>query len=242
MNLINIQKTTINDEMVNSVDARGLHRFLESQQEFATWIKAKVLHNPYFEENQDYVLLDKNVTQTGSGGHNRKDYALTMDTAKKVAMASNTPRGNQARDYFLQCERKVKSLSMIPDFNNPAIAARAWADQIEAKQALQLEMEEQAPMVEFAKAVQISDRNITMNDMAKLDGRMGRNTLMDIMRDEGILMVSNLPYQRFLNSGYFEICESVVQRSRGNQINLSTQVTPKGQAWMIKKINEWTEA
>jgi len=103
-------------EDVNSVDARTLHEALESKQEFAHWIKAKVLENPFFQENQDYALLDNPIKQTRNtrrGGHNKKDYALTWDTAKKVAMAEQTSRGEDVRNYFLDCEKQRNELLKI---------------------------------------------------------------------------------------------------------------------------------
>lgn len=106
--LVAIKKTVIGTEEVNSVDARELHSFLESKQEFAHWIKAKVLENAFFQENQDFILLVNSNKQVSHGGHNKKDYALTLDTAKKVAMAEQTARGNDVRDYFLACEKKLK--------------------------------------------------------------------------------------------------------------------------------------
>jgi hypothetical protein len=42
------RKAQIGDKEINSVDARTLHQALESQQQFADWIKAKVLNNPFF--------------------------------------------------------------------------------------------------------------------------------------------------------------------------------------------------
>jgi len=84
--LIKIGKQTIGSEEVNAVNARELYEFLESKRDFSNWIHAKVINNPFFEENQDFILLNNSVEQTcntGRGGHNRKDYALTIDTAKK---------------------------------------------------------------------------------------------------------------------------------------------------------------
>jgi|GEM_PF-2056112 len=114
-NQVKIKSATIGEESVNSVDARELHSFLGSKQEFANWVKLKVIENPFFQENQDFILLDNSVKQTGRGGHNRKDYALTQDTAKKVSMAEQTARGNEARDYFLLMEKQAKSLPIPSD-------------------------------------------------------------------------------------------------------------------------------
>jgi len=61
-----------------------LHKFLESKQKFADWVTSKVINNPFFEKNQDFILLHNVTKQDSHGGHNRKDYALTIDTAKKL--------------------------------------------------------------------------------------------------------------------------------------------------------------
>jgi len=106
--LIKVKESSIGGEQVNSIDARQLHEFLGSRKDFSNWVKAKVVNNVFFTEGQDYILLTRSGEQTGSGGHNRKDYALTMDTAKKVSMAEQTEAGNKARDYFLECEKVAK--------------------------------------------------------------------------------------------------------------------------------------
>ena len=53
-------------------------------------------------------MLDKIVQQNGSGGHNKKDYAIKLDAAKKIAMSEQTTQGEKVRDYFLGCEKKAK--------------------------------------------------------------------------------------------------------------------------------------
>lgn len=109
--LIKVKESSIDGEQVNSVDARQLHEFLGSKKQFADWVKVKVIENAFFSEGQDYVLLHRSVKQNGSGGHNRKDYALTIDTAKKVSMSEQTEAGNKARDYFLECEKVAKGIT-----------------------------------------------------------------------------------------------------------------------------------
>lgn len=109
--LVVIKKQVIGENEVNAVDARELHLYLESKQKFADWIDAKVVNNPFFVKNEDWVVfrnIMKNTDDT-NGGRPRKDYALTLDTAKKVAMAEQTAKGNEVRDYFLMCEKKLKT-------------------------------------------------------------------------------------------------------------------------------------
>ena len=67
-NLANLlQPQTINNEPVETVSARELHAFLESKQQFTTWIKNRT--NEYdFVENQDFICVSqKNETQRTDG-------------------------------------------------------------------------------------------------------------------------------------------------------------------------------
>ena len=73
-------------------------------------------------------------------------------------------------------------------------------------------IESQRDKVDFADTVSTNeDDSIDMGTMAKLlakDGiKIGRNRLFEILRTLNILMDDNLPYQRFINSGYFEVVE-----------------------------------
>ena len=81
--LLQISTTTIGIENVNSVNAREIHGYLEVKTKFTTWIQ-RAIEKYDFEENLDFVLLNKNVKQKlGSGGHNQVDYIVTLDMAKE---------------------------------------------------------------------------------------------------------------------------------------------------------------
>lgn len=89
-----------------AVSARDLHSFLESKQDFSTWIKNRI--DKYdLVENVDYVLLHNFVEQV-SGTKHRIEYALTVDAAKELSMVEGNEKGKQARRYFIECERKLK--------------------------------------------------------------------------------------------------------------------------------------
>lgn len=138
----------------------------------------------------------------------------------------------------------------LPDFTNPAEAARAYADQWEKTEQLRIENARQSvkiladkPMVEFAKAVEGTNKTISIGTMAKLSGLMGRNTLFNRLRENKILIPfgreRNRPYQRHIDNGYFEVSETIVKRTNGDQITFTTSVTGKGQVWLMEKIKEW---
>ena len=74
------------DNPDHPVNARKLHGFLESKQQFADWIKNCINEYGFF-ENQDYILVSKNYEIKGRGGDRRSiDYFLTLDMAKELSM------------------------------------------------------------------------------------------------------------------------------------------------------------
>lgn len=93
-----------------AVSARDLHAFLESKQEFANWIKNRIEKYDLV-ENEDYVLLDNFIKQTGRGGHNRIEYVLTIDAAKELSMVEGNEKGKMARRYFIACEKELQNKS-----------------------------------------------------------------------------------------------------------------------------------
>ena len=103
--LIKLQPQTINGNAVETVSARELHSFLESKQDFSTWIKNRI-EKYEFVENVDYTLLHKKMEQV-SGAKHLIEYCITLGMAKELAMVENNDKGSQARKYFIECERKL---------------------------------------------------------------------------------------------------------------------------------------
>lgn len=97
-----------------AVNARELHAFLGSKQEFANWIKSRI-EKYGFVENQDYSSFD-NIVKRENGATVRKEYALSLDMAKELSMVENNENGKMARKYFIECEKVVtKQTSLLED-------------------------------------------------------------------------------------------------------------------------------
>ncbi|PKG90914.1 hypothetical protein CXF92_18530 [Pseudomonas sp. Choline-3u-10] len=86
-------------------DGRELHAFLKNGKQFADWIKHRVSHYG-FEENQDFSIASPK-SEAKRGGHNRTDYHLTLDMAKELSMVENNEQGRKARRYFIDCEKRT---------------------------------------------------------------------------------------------------------------------------------------
>lgn len=106
--LIPVFNGTIANETTLLVNARDLHTFLEAGKRFASWITERIAEYG-FVENQDYILVSQNREIKGRGGDRRsKDYHLTLDTAKELAMVERNEKGRQIRRYFIECERQLR--------------------------------------------------------------------------------------------------------------------------------------
>ena len=96
----------IGDDEVNTVDARELHIFIESKQDFSTWIKGRI--KTYgFAEGIDFIKFHSFVE---SYSKPRTEYHLTIDMAKQLAMVERNKKGKEARLYFIACEKKLREI------------------------------------------------------------------------------------------------------------------------------------
>lgn len=98
------------------------------------------------------------------------------------------------------------------------------------------------PLVEFANQVSNTENLIDMNAMAKLaieeNIPIGRNRLFRWLRENEILMSGNLPYQKYIERGYFAVKESVFETGSMTKTYQQTYVTGKGQAYIISRLKK----
>lgn len=97
-----------------AVNARELHAFLGSKQEFANWIKNRIRKYGLI-ENEDFVISSFDLTNLSNqkrGGDKRSiEYILSLGCAKELAMIENNTKGREARKYFIACEEKLREVS-----------------------------------------------------------------------------------------------------------------------------------
>lgn len=87
------------------VDARFLHQFLKSKQEFANWIKSRIEDYGFVEGRDFLTSLSKST-----GGRRAIDYTISIDMAKELAMLERNEKGRQARTYFINAEKELRQL------------------------------------------------------------------------------------------------------------------------------------
>lgn len=232
-----IMKVSLNENQEPVVSARQLHKALGVKKRFSSWFEQ---NSKLFEEGYDFTGVPGGTPVEGGNGNIQylDDYVLTLDMAKHLAMISKTSKGYEVREYFIQVEK---------NFNSPEkIMARALLLADKKVHKLEAQIEADKPKVMFANAVSASKTSILVGDYAKflrqngLD--YGQNRLFAWMRENGYLISRkggswNMPTQRSMELGLFEIKETVVQHSDGHvTVNKTPKVTGKGQLYFSEKL------
>ena len=120
-NNMELIKVTTTENGSQVVSARELHKFLESKQDFSTWIKARIDKYGFVSE------VDFTLHKFMEGKVWKHEYILTLDTAKELAMVEGNEKGKQARRYFIECEKKLREVVTKPMTALELIAAQAQA-------------------------------------------------------------------------------------------------------------------
>ena len=147
-------------------------------------------------------------------------------------------------DEVLPSIRKTGMYATDELLDNPDLLIAA-ATKLKEEREGRLEAEKRVkllePKAQFYDDVAGSKDAIEMGHVAKVLGikRMGRNRLFSLLRDKKILDKNNIPYQQFVDSGYFRILEQKYTVPSGEtKINIKTMVFQKGIDFIGRKIRE----
>jgi phage antirepressor YoqD-like protein len=151
-------------------------------------------------------------------------------------MLSKTPKGEVARNYFIEVEKRFKEITSRPLElpQNFADACRMLAETWEHEQILKAQVQELAPKAEAFDLFLDGQGYYKVNTAAKMLST-GSKRLYKFLRDLGALMDNNKPYQKYVDNGYFVVKAGVA----GNGYNYSTTlVSPKGMDFIIKQMKK----
>ncbi|MDV3706672.1 hypothetical protein CMU55_19405 [Elizabethkingia anophelis] len=220
----------------SAVSARELHKFLEISERFSNWFERMLQYG--FTENVDYQgceVFNTLANQTLT------DYALTIDCAKEISMLQRSEKGKQARKYFIECEKKLKT----GGFTLPQTFAEALklaANQAERIELQSIELRKQAPKVEYFNEVLQSESVYNTNQIAKELG-MSAITLNRKLSDMKIQYKQSgtwLLYHVYQNKGFTKTKTHTYTDTEGKtQTSMQTVWTEKGRAFIhhsIKKL------
>lgn len=219
-----------------AISARELHEFLEVGADYRHWFPRMCEYG--FTEGEDFnpVKIDR-VQQEGGRMVSRtvEDAALSIDMAKEICMLQRNEKGKVARQYFLAVER---------EWNSPEkVMARALHIADQRIKSLEEAAELNKPKILFAESVAASKTSILVGELAKLLKQngvdIGQNRLFDYLRRKGYLIRRkgtdyNMPTQRAMEMGLFEIKETSIAHADGHtSVSKTPKVTGKGQQYFV---------
>lgn len=220
------------------VDGRELHERLKIETPYHKWFPRMCEYG--FEEGTDYNT-DKNVRVQMEGSREVSrtvvNNNLTIAMAKEICMLQRTEQGRTVRKYLIAVEEAWNSPEKV--MARALQIAQHTIDHFKDEVKLLSEKNaEMLPKAEFYDAVVESPDSVDMAVAAKtLNMGVGRNTMFKILRDEGILQKDNIPYQTYVDRGYFRCIESKFSMPDGTQrINIKTVVQQKGLDFIRKTI------
>ena len=229
-----------------TVSARDLHSGLAINTRFNDWFSRMTEYG--FESGKDFYSKMSKTSETG--GRPAVDYQISVDMAKQICMIQRSEKGKQYRQYFIDLEKAWNTPEQVMA-RALKLADRTIDTLKEENKKLIEDNERMKPKVIFADAVRASSSSILIGDLAKLLRQNGVETgqqrLFSRLRDEGYLMKTgssrNMPKQKYVEMGLFQIKETVISNPDGSvRMTKTTKVTGKGQQYFLNKYLKNKEA
>lgn len=229
--LITINNLNINNERIQTVNARELHSYLESKQDFSTWIKKRI--NDYgFLENTDFIRFHKKMEANNA---TLIDYFISIDMAKELSMVERNDKGKKARQYFIECEKQSKN-NPITALNDPSIMRSILLTYTEKVLFLEEKLAEMKPTIAaFDRIATKTEGSMCVTDTAKHLQVQPKKFFQELHAMGWIYKRTGshhwLGYQDKVKQGLLEHKVTTVSRSDGSEkIVEQVLVTPKGLA------------
>lgn len=208
------------------VTSRELYEFLQLEPgNYARWCKSNIVDNQFAEENIDWGILFTNEEYSGRG-QKATEYWLMITFAKKLCMLSKSERGEQARNYFIEVERRLQEIIEQKIPQSFAEALRLAADQAEQIERQTKELAAAAPKVEFYDTVTQSATQFDMQDVAGILNvkGLGRTNLFRFLVEQKVLIDTSTPYRVHIEAGRFKIVESSWTNPKTEEVFVTKKV------------------
>ncbi|MCT1450615.1 antA/AntB antirepressor family protein [Corynebacterium sp. p3-SID1194] len=161
-------------EGVQAVMGRDLHTFLEVRTPYDKWMPRMLEYG--FVAGQDFSTKMSETSHLG--GRPRTDHIVTLDMAKEIAMIQRTDRGKQARQYFIEVEKRARQVEeLTPEqlMAKALLQAESTMKDLEVRAVTaEASLEAAAPALEYhEKFVAEDDDLTTIDDFARVYGTTG---------------------------------------------------------------------
>lgn len=208
-------------------------------------------------EQTPNVASDIFISQYNDRGRMLEEYLLTKDgftlymfniqgynDFKMAYINKFNEMEKQLKENQLQLTKKQElQLKLFSNDSIEVVNAHKMLVKMEVEEAtkpLIETIETNKPLVDFAETIASNVDSIEIGLFAKLlkdeNINMGRNKLFEYLRDNGYLMKSNTPYQKYIDNKYFEVIEYSYKTPYGDKLATKTLITGKGQIKLLEKL------
>jgi anti-repressor protein len=204
-------------------------------------------HRPDFD---DFGLVRFETRPRPAGQHGGGETRVALLNEQQATLLMTYQRNSEQVRQFKKALVKA-FFDMARQLATPQVpqtlpdALRAYAAEVEHRQALEAKAAADAPKVLFADSVATSDSTILVGELSKIlrgNGvEIGGTRLFARLREDGYLIKRegsdwNMPTQKSMELGLFRIKESAVTHSDGHvTVNKTPKVTGKGQAYFVNR-------
>lgn len=217
-----------NDNGEILVSGRELHEFLEVKTAYKDWFPRMCEYG--FSEETDFC----SILSESTGGRPSTDHVLKLDMAKELAMIQRTPKGKEARQYFLKVEKAWNSPEMITKRAMEILDRQVKSLTLTTLQQEQI-INELQPKASYYDLILQNNSLLSISVIAK-DYGMSARSLNKMLHEMGIqykLGEQWLLYAKYQDKGYTFSKTKNINRTDGSQgSKLHTYWTQKGRLFI----------
>lgn len=196
------------------------------------------------EDVRNFAQMFFESTEPDSYGREQRAYLMNRDGFTLLAMGFTGKAALEWKlKYIAAFNEMEKKLADQPQLTRSQLLATALIAAHEELEQKDKQIETMKPKALFADAVSASKKSILVGEMAKLLSQnginIGQNRLFDWLRRNGYLIKDpkrsdyNLPTQRSMEMGLFEIKETTIQHSDHISINRTPKISGRGQVYFV---------
>ena len=173
--------------------AKKLYNFLElDKKNYARWCKSNITENEFAEENHDYFPF---VINEECGGQATTDFKLTSSFAKKLSMTAKTEKGEQAREYFVKAEDKLKEVTIQMNQLPPELQMFKKIFDQQAKQYIEMKQLKEDTQ-------KVSEKIESIKDVISLDTTSWRVDTGNLLRKISLELGGGQAYSQVRSESY----------------------------------------
>ena len=222
-------KITTNEEGKQLVSARELYVGLGMNKAvWSRWYKTNIENNDFFKENIDWIGVQHHVE-----GNLTKDFAITLEFAKHIAMMARTEKSHEYRNYLIECEKKIKEVTRPQLPQDYLSALKALVESEEEKQRLYLE---KAQIEEEKNRLIHQGKLYTTTEISKELGFKSAKAFNEFLKEKKIQYKVNNTWvlaSRFSELGYTEIKQTELDNGK---IIYNRKWTGTGRDWLVNEV------